>query len=305
MTSPINFQKLPPMKALKGFEAAARLLSFRKAADELNLTHPAISHQVHLLEGDLGVKLFVREGRNVALTKEAEQFYPIVRESLSQLVRGAQAIRQATIMPPLQVQTYVTASIRWLARRLPRFRALYPDIELQLDTCNAQWQFDEGSADIGVVYYATRPDPHLFWQPLFESRLFPVCSPQLLEGLPQPLQPAELLDLPLLTVNTEATYWKTWLDSVGLEQKAIQPPIVVDTVAIALQMAADGEGVSLVNSPFADDDLRSGRLVKPVEHWIPSVGEWGVICRNDRRDDPRVRCFIDWLLDDAARYPVG
>ena len=299
MANSIDLNKLPPLKALKGFEAAARLLNYRKAADELNLTHPAIIHQIQLLEENMKVKLFIREGRNIGLTKEGEHLYPIVRESLESLISAAESFRRSVASPPIRIQTYVTASIRWLARRLSRFRDQYPDIELQLSTCNLDWQFDEANADIGVVYCETPPEPHLFWAKLFESRMFPVCSPKLIEGMQGKLVPKDIPNYPLLTVYTEARYWEIWLESIGVKNKTESKAIVVDTLAIALEMAADGEGIALVNGPFADDDLQSGRLVMPVHHRVKSPGEWGVVCRKDIRKEPRVHAFIEWLMEDA------
>ena len=132
MATSLDFPKLPPLKALKGFESTARLHSFRKAAEELNLTHPAISHQVQSLEKNLGVKLFARQGRQAVLTPEGERFYPVAREALEILINGSEAIRRSTGRSDLRIQTYISVSLRWLSHRLSRFRALNPKLQLQL-----------------------------------------------------------------------------------------------------------------------------------------------------------------------------
>ena len=135
MSNKIDLRKLPPLNALKGFEVTTRRQSVREAADELCVTHPAISHQLQLLEADLGVALFSREGRKIAPSAEGELLYPYVRKALELLIEGAETVRRARVDQPLRVQTYVTASVRWLARRIPSFTQQYPEINLLLSTC--------------------------------------------------------------------------------------------------------------------------------------------------------------------------
>ncbi len=297
--SPIDLRKLPPLKALKGFEAATRRESVREAAEELCLTHPAISHQIQLLESDLGVQLFSRDGRTVVPTPAGRLFYRHVRDALDTLIEGAEAVRRSAANQPLRVQTYVTASIRWLARRLPDFSRLHPDINLLLTTCAVDWEFDELNADVGLVYCETTPDPHFHWVPLFDYRLVPVCSPDLIGGRPSVANAADLTALPLVSIFTEARNWDTWFESVGIAYDG-NPSIVVDTLAVALEMALAGRGVALMNGPFAQAELATGRLVRAFPHEVQCPGAWGLICRADHRDNPRVRLFIDWLAAQTA-----
>ncbi|MEH6650028.1 MAG: LysR substrate-binding domain-containing protein [Motiliproteus sp.] len=295
----VDFRKLPPLKALRGFESTARLLSYRKAAEELSLTHPAISHQIQSLEQSLGTKLFIREGRYSVLTDEGKRFYPIVREALELLTNGSEAIRRSSRRPSLRIQTYISVSIRWLSHRLPRFRALYPELELHLISSIQEQNFDEINADIGLIFCRTPPDKRFHWVPLIQPKLFPVCSPELIAAHSQPLQPQQLLDFPLLTVTSESWQWQDWFDSAGLGSVKADRSVSVDSTAIALEMAMDGEGITLLNGPFADKDLKAGRLVKPVSHYAEGLGEWGLICRKDMRQHPPVSAFIDWLQSEC------
>ncbi|MDO6459613.1 LysR substrate-binding domain-containing protein [Granulosicoccaceae sp. 1_MG-2023] len=290
------------MKSLKGFEAAARLQSIRGAADELNLTHPAITHQIHALEEHLGTKLFTRDGRNIIMSAEGKLFYPYVRQAIETLINGTETLRRAAMSHPLRVQVYVTTSIRWLAPRLRDFRERHPNIDLHLNTCSVGWEFDEANADIGLVHRRRTPlAAHLHWTKLFDSKLVPVCSPQLLEGKQVPLQPEDLLAYPLLQVYTEGWSWDDWFNQTTISGRiSTKSRIVIDTLAVALEMAIRGEGIALVNGPSADDDLKSGRLIKPVAQSVDSLGEWGVICRQDMRNDTRVAAFVDWLIEVAA-----
>ncbi len=296
---PIDLRKLPPLKALKGFEAAVRRQSVREAAEELCLTHPAVSHQIQLLESDLGVELFSRDGRSVVPTAAGHLFYRHVREALDSLITGAEAVRGSAAKRPLRIQSYVTASIRWLARRLPAFSEAHPDIALLLTTCAAAWEFDELNADVGVVYCEATPEPQFHWQPLFDYELVPVASP-LLVG-PDGVGAAELATLPLISIYTEARNWDAWFEPTGVAY-AGTPAIVVDTLAVALEMALAGRGVALMNGPFAVDELSAGTLVRAHPQTVTCPGGWGVICRTERYEDRRVRAFVDWL---ASTVPAA
>ena len=299
MATKIDLRKLPPLNALKGFEAATRRQSVREAADELCLTHPAISYQIQVLERDLGIELFSREGRSLTPTAEGRLLYKYVRNALEILIDGAETLRRTRANAPLRVQTYVTASIRWLARRLPEFVSQHPDIRLLLTTCAYDWAFDDTVADVGLVYYDTPPGPEYHWQPLFEYRLQAICSPALARRLGPSPTPADLLRLPVVSVYSEAHHWDLWCASANVEFN-IDPAIVVDTAAVAIEIALEGKGVMLINGPFATDHLEAGRLVAPVNHSVVGPGGWGVICRAELRDNPRVKAFTDWLSACAA-----
>ena len=300
MAHKIDLRKLPPLNALKGFEATTRRLSVREAADELCLTHPAVSHQIQLLEEDFGVPLFSRSGRSIAPTPEGRRFYGYVRKALELLIEGSETIRRAGAERPLRVQTYVTASLRWLAPRIPRFIAAHPGIRVLLSTCAADWEFDESLGDVGLVYCETEPGPDYYWVPLFDYRLVPVCSPLLRAQLGARPEPRDLLQLPLVVIYSESRNWDLWFESAGVPYAA-DSSVVVDTLALALEFALGGSGVALVNGPFVDADLASGRLVQPVDHQAVCPGSWGLICRRDARDNPRISAFIDFIVADGRR----
>ncbi len=304
MTTKFEMKRLPPLKALRGFEAATRHQSIRDAADELCLTHPAVSHQVQLIEDALGVQLFAQNGRHIVSTEEGRVLYPYVRAAFESLIEGVEAVHRNALDKPLRVQTYVTASIRWLARRVPHFLQDNPQVKLTLSTCAVEWEFDEVHADVGLVYCEALPDPAKYhWVPLFEYSLFPVCSPALAAKLGASPKAADLLILPLVAIYTEARNWQTWFASTGIEFDPASPHIVVDTLAVALEMALDGEAIALVNGPFVDQDLLSGRLVKPLDHRAVCPGGWGLICRKDMKENVRVRTFMDWVVEHAAAAP--
>jgi LysR family glycine cleavage system transcriptional activator len=291
----IDLRKLPPLNALKGFEAATRRQSVREAADELFLTHPAVSYQIQVLEQDLGVELFSRAGRSLAPTAEGRLFYRYVRQALETLIEGVESVRRARADSPLRVQTYITASIRWLARKLPDFVAAHPEIKVLLTTYAFDWAFDDTIADVGLVYCEKEPGPDYCWIPLFDYRLHAVCSPALAQQLGPTPSAAALLTLPLVAIYSESHHWDLWCESAQLVYDA-KPAIVVDTLAVALEIALAGRGVALVNGPFDTDLLASGQLVQPVSHEYVCPGSWGLICRRESQDNPRVKAFMDWLV---------
>jgi LysR family glycine cleavage system transcriptional activator len=302
MHAKIDLRKLPPLKALKGFEAATRHQSIRDAADELCLTHPAVSHQVQLVEDALGVALFVQEGRHIVSTEEGRVLYPFVRTAFESLLEGVEEVHRHALDKPLRVQTYVTASIRWLAKRVPQFLADHPEIKLTLSTCAVEWEFDDVHADVGLVYCASEPDPTKFhWVPLYEYALFPVCSPDIAAGLGKNPKASDLMVKPLVAIYTEVQNWESWFESANVEFEPSVPYLLVDTLAVALEMALNGEGIALVNGPFVDQDLATGRLVVPVTHRAICPGAWGLICRKDMRENLRIRTFMDWVIANVAK----
>lgn len=299
MAGRIDLRRLPPLNALKGFEATFRRLSIRDAADELCLTHPAVIHQIQTLEEDLGVTLFAREGRRIVPTEAARELYGYVRRALEGLVEGAESVRAAQLQRPLRVQTYVTASLRWLAPRIPAFLSAHPQLRLLLSTCAPGWEFDDALGDVGLVYCEREPGPDYHWVRLFDYTLYPLCTPELAARLGPGAGPADLLRLPRIVTYSEPHHWEDWLGS-GAPAPGTEPGVVVDTLALALALALEGSGVALANGPFADAELASGRLVCPVAHRVRCPGGWGLICRTDTAQQARVRAFFDWFAAQAA-----
>lgn len=301
MQNKIELRKLPPLKALRGFEAATRHQSIREAAEELCLTHPAVSHQVQLIEEALGVTLFAQEGRHIVSTDAGRVLYPYVRAAFESLLEGVEAVHRNALDKPLRIQTYVTASIRWLAKRVPQFLHDHPEVKLTLSTCAVDWDFDDVHADVGLVYCAETPNPAKYhWVPLFEYALYPVCSPEFLSRIGTPVTFEAMMAQPLVAIYTEVQNWETWATSAVGDFKPAAPFLMVDTLAVALEMALNGQGIALVNGPFVEQDLASGRLVQPIDHKALCPGAWGLICRKDMKENLRIRTFMDWVARHVA-----
>lgn len=299
MIARLNYRLLPPLNALKGFEAAARLGSFRRAAEELHVTHVAISHQVQQLETDLSCLLFTREGRGVVLTPEGRLFHEYVRQALESLLTGAGILRRSDPQAALQIETYVTVAIRWLSHRLSRFHAAHPEVNFSLNTRRTEWWFDEANTDVAIMYVDRDVPASLRSRHLFGGTLFPVCSPGLLETLSPVLAPADLLKLPLIEVSSAPNDWRDWFAVAGVDAVPSPRYQKVDTYALALELAINGAGVAMLNGPFADTELRSRQLVLPIDLVAQSRGYWALLYRADRERDPKIKAFANWLLADV------
>lgn len=299
MSKPQHFRRLPPLNSLKGFESTARLSSASKAAEELHITPPAITHQIQSLEQSLGVDLFLRVGRKLILTEAGKTLYPFALQALSEVRNGMEALDNIVNEPtPLRIQTYVTAAIRWLAPRISRFQQCHPDIQIKLDS-SASWLFESEHADVGIIFLERPPEEEFCWHPLFPYELIPTCTPGLLARLDGAIHPGKIMELPLVSVHTEEQHWEMWLESAGIGFDKLNPPLTVDTLASALEMALNDEGVVLTNGPFAQRELQQGSLVQPFGHKL-ALGHWGVIYRKGTARTQQIDAFLHWITAETA-----
>lgn len=304
MSKHLHFRRLPPLNSLKGFESTARLNSASRAAEELHITPPAITHQIQSLEQSLGVDLFLRVGRKLILTDAGKTLYPYALQALSEVRKGLEALSNNINEPtPLRIQTYVTAAIRWLAPRISRFQQHHPDIQIKLDG-SASWQFDDEHEDVGIIFLERPPEEEFGWHPLFPYQLIPTCTPELLNRLEGPASAKSIMELPLISVHTEEQYWEMWLGSAGIGFDKLNRPLTVDTLASALEMALNHEGVVLTNGPFAQRELQQGSLVQPFGHKL-LLGHWGVIYRRDTPRLQHINAFLDWIAEETLHLKAG
>lgn len=291
-------RRLPPLSALRAFEAAARHLSFRNAGEELCVTHSAISHQVKDLERDLGRPLFWRKGRRVELTDAGATLFPVLRDAFARIGETANGLRERSGTGELTLQVYVTVASRWLLTRLHRFEAANPDLRLRLSTSHRSWDFDAENVDVGMIYHEPPLDPALVYWPLFRARLIAVASPTLIQGGVGLGRPAELVHHRRLGVYTAEQDWALWLAAAGVDELASHSSLLFDSYLLALEAAIDGRGVALVPDFVAATDLRTGRLVQPIALAVPQPGEWYLVCRKERLHDRPIVRLRDWLLSE-------
>ena len=206
---------LPALSALRTFEAAARHLSFTRAADELHVTQAAVSHQIKALEADLGVRLFRRLNRRLLLTDEGQLLVPSVRRAFDELTAGVERVRERCLGGTLTISTTPSIAANWLASRLGRFQALRPEFEIRLMATPRLIDFAREGVDCGIRY-GFGDWPGLFSERLFHAALTPVCSPRLLKGQEPLKEPADLARYTLLHALDDMDDWRLWLRAAGV-----------------------------------------------------------------------------------------
>ena len=294
-------QPLPPLNALRAFEAIARHLSFAKAAEELHVTPAALSHQIRALEEQLGQPLFVRLTRAIELTDAGRLIYPglhagfeSVRNAIGQLERS----REANI---LVISATPGLVAKWLMPRLWRFLREHPDVDARVSASMKLADFAAEGVDV-AIRLSKQPGPDLYVEKLFEDSLLPVCSPRLVEqGLHGP---ADLVRFPLIHYDVPTSMhapplWADWFAVAGLSADATRG-LRVNVPDHALDAAVAGAGVSLSFKLIASDDVHSGRLVTPFGPELPLPSSYSFCCPKGHETRPKVRAFRDWLFAEMA-----
>jgi LysR family glycine cleavage system transcriptional activator len=296
--------RLPPLQALRCFEAAARHLNFGKAADTLSITRSAVSHQIRKLEDEIGQPLFRRDGRSVHLTPAGEALLPAVRDGFDGIRDAARRLREGWPRSELTVQVYVSVAMRWLIPRLHGLHERAPKVSIRILTSVLDWAFEDAQADVGLVCQRTRRRRDLRYRRLFGALIYPVCSPELAERHAV-RTPADLLALPVLEVYTATDEWRRWMDALGLASETVQVAERFDSYLLSMEAAAEGQGVAFCNGPFFASELASGRLVRPVPQTVPIDADWCLVHRRDLDGEPRVRELEAWFQRALSEDPLA
>ncbi len=287
---------LPSLNGLRAFEAAARHLSFTRAADELNVTQTAISHQIRRLEEQLGIRLFDRGNRTLALTREAQGYLPSVRAAFEDLRQATARLQRTGREEVLTVSTTASLAAKWLVTRVAAFQNANPGIEVRITTSAHLVDFRREQVDMAVRYgRGTWPGLHAQW--LMAEDIFPVCSPALLTAA-KPLRcPEDLAHHTLLHATTLREDWQLWLTAAGLPTAlATRRGMTFDQSFMAIQAAMEGLGVALGRTRFVEADIAAGRLVVPFDVVLPADAGFYVVAPQEAADLPKIRVFRDWLI---------
>ncbi len=297
-------RRLPPLNSLRAFEAAARHLSFTRAALELNVTPAAISHQIKALEDRLGAPLFVRLTRALRLTERGRAGLPMLSDGLDLLAGG---VKKMTENPEIEVFTITSApsfAAKWLVPRLDDFQERNPGIKVRIDASIGLVDLRRDGVDVAIRYGGGDYPGHSADR-LFDEEVFPVCSPKLMAG-PHPLKnPEDLVHHSLLHVGytaTDPSYpdWRMWLKSAGASNVDWRKGPEFSFENMAVQAALQGHGVALVNSTLVGDDLASGGLVRPFELGIVTDFAYYLVIPTGALERPAVDAFRRWLLGMAC-----
>ncbi|QHF51163.1 transcriptional regulator [Pseudomonas sp. S49] len=285
---------LPSLNGLRAFEAAARHMSFTKAAEELNVTQTAVSHQIRRLEAELGVHLFLRLAEGVALSEEGQAYLPGIRAAFQELRYSTEQLLEGRHKSVLTISTLVSVASKWLLPRLPSFQQAFADIDVRISASTELVDFRKGTIDAAIRY--GRGD----WKGLqadflMSDEIFPVCSPALAKTLSTP---ADLARHTMLQVSgVTATDWSTWLSAAGQPlQLAEGPRLTFDLAMMAVQAAVDGQGVCIGRSTYVEDDLRAGRLVVPFDLRLKDQLGFYLVTPRETAQVKKIVAFRAWLL---------
>jgi LysR family transcriptional regulator, glycine cleavage system transcriptional activator len=294
---------LPPLAAVRVFEAAARNLSFTKAAAELGMTQAAVSYQIKLLEERIGVLLFLRQPRQVVLTEAGQRFAPRVTEAFQLIGEAYQSIRNVA-EGTLVISTIQTFGSNWLARHLGSFQMRNPALAVRLQTEGHLVDFSREDVDVGIRS-GVGNWPGLASHLLFRSYFTPMFSPRLAGAVGGMKSPADLLKLPIL--DPRDPWWNIWFAAAGVTETdlAQRPNTSMGSQASEANAAMAGQGVAILTPAFVATELADGRLIQPFDLVCSDGNAYWLVYPEGRRNAPKVRVFRDWLLAEVAQSMRG
>ncbi len=292
---------LPPLSSVRVFEAAARHLSFHRAALELNITPSAVSHQIRALETFLGVRLFHRTGRQVSLTAAGLAYLPPLQEAIYQIRRATEQIQRHHTSGPLTVSAAPAFATQWLVHQLPTFQARYPDLEVRLIVSTEPPDFDHSQIDLAIRFgHGQWPHWCCYW--LMAEELVPLVSP-LYDGLAGLRRPEDLRHAHLLHVIPRSGDWKTWLQAAQVTGVDTESGSRFQSVPLALDAASSGLGVAIADRRMAAHYLASGRLQVLFDVKLDTGNAYYVVYPKERAENQKIALFRDWLLAEVT--PAG
>lgn len=301
------YKPTPPLNALRAFEAAARHLSLTKAALELHVTAGALSHQIRGLEDLLGLKLFERGVRSIALTAAGRQLYPGLQTGFVHIRDAVAGLSAAADERVLVISTPPGFTSKWLAPRLYRFSAAAPEIDTRVSSSMNNANFTTDGVDVAVRNLAigTASDGEFEIEQLIEMRLVPVCSPKLIATLGAFTTPDALRRVPLIHDDTLASRaqvptWTDWFRAAGVEGADVTRGLRFNSADHALDATAEGAGMLLSHDVLAYDDLRTGRLVIAYPLTLRSSRAYHFVCPKRRVGQPNVQAFRTWIRQEVA-----
>ncbi|MDO6476187.1 transcriptional regulator GcvA [Alteromonas sp. 1_MG-2023] len=287
-------RRLPPLNALKAFEAAARHLSFTKAAEELFVTQAAVSHQIKALEEFLSMKLFLRRNRTLLLTEEGQAYFLELKDIFKHLQEATERLLAKGSKGAITVAMPPSFASQWLVPRISRFSVEHPDIDVRIKAVDFDEGFLEDDVDV-AIYYGKGRWSGVKADKLHTEYLTPLCSPMLFNG-PKPLNSLSDLKHHVLLHDLSREAWKNWLKSVGVPGVNVNQGPVFSHSMLVLQAAALGQGIALGNTILARPELDAGRLIMPFEEKVASRDAFYLVCDEAQADLGKIAAFRSWIL---------
>jgi LysR family glycine cleavage system transcriptional activator len=300
-------RRLLPLNALRAFEAAARHLSFTKAAEELHVTPGAISQHVRQLEDHAGGALFRREGRGLELTETGRAALPLLREGFERLLDASALLREPPRRRQLSVSVAPSFAGKWLMPRMDRFHTEHPDVEVWISADMEIADLSEGAVDV-AIRYGRGQYPDVIAERLLQETVLPVCSPALLDGkhpirVPKDLAQHTLLHDLSVDQDPSCPDWAMWLKARGVSSVDPRRGPRFNQSALVIEAAVMGQGVGLAKRSLAQADLEKRRLVAPFADGSTTVDfAYHVVLPRNRPPSAGAQLFVDWLKREAVAY---
>ena len=289
--------QLPPLNAVRAFEAAGRHVSFSRAAEELHVTPGAISRHVKLLEDTVGIQLFHRQAQGLTLSKPGLRLLPQFTDALQGIARAVNSLQADET--EVRVISEPTFGIRWLFPRLPHFQQAHPELRITVGLFNKGYEeFFDGGYDLGIeqaIRRSNRP-AELEAKSLRPEELTPVCSPAVLEKGPPLKHPQDVLNYTLLHPSTDYWDWKKWFESAGLDPADAERGQVFDTTETTLRATLSGLGITIGDLSLIREELASGQLVVPFDLIVSADTGYSLLYRPGAYRDPKLSAFRDWIF---------
>lgn len=294
-------RSLPSLNAIRAFEAAARLQSFSRAADELSVTQSAVSRQIQKLEAELGQNLFVRNGPRLSLTDSGREYYAVVQQGLGVIKRGTERLFRHGAARVLTISTTPSFITHWLVPRIGDFERRHNGTSLHLNSSSTLVDFTVSAVDVGVRFGGGRW-PNVAADLLVDDVVFPVCRADVARRLKRP---SDLLNEPLLTEGPSSDLWAHWFAAAGVAYRPPKPQRLSDDFNVQLQATMLGRGITLARGLLVADELRAGRVVCPFQVAAPSPLQYYVVCHPERHGESGIAALRDWLRETASATVAG
>ena len=296
--------RLPPLNALRAFEAVARHSSFARAAEELHVTKAAVAQQVRALEHEIGARLVERHGRGLQLTESGAAGAATLAEGFELIAKAARAMREGEGRRFLIINSTPSFAATWLVGRIGKFKARHPEIDVLIDANPTDDVLESGAAD-ALIRWGARDFPALAATLLFKEDVFPVCAPELAAGANPLLSPDDLSRRTLLHLDWSPLHsawptWSDWLKAAGARHVDARHGVFFNNMAMTIRAAAQGQGVALTSFAIAADELAAGRLIAPFSTSVSTPFGYYLLCRRHEAGAPRIKALRDFLVEEAA-----
>lgn len=297
-----RYKHIPPLRAIKSFEASARLLSFTRAADELNVTQAAISHQIKKLEELTGVQLFERINRSLKLTFEGRLYLISIRQALENIETATRQLINRDAAGTLNISVLPSFATKWLSKRIWRFQQQYKELDVRIASFEWLADFKKDNCDVAIRYTNDPNYPGLSCELLLNEDVFPVCSKGFYDAYKGRLTPEDLLTAKLCHDDFTTENWDDWFKAAGLRPQSPLRGTRFSHIVTMLEAVENHQGFGLGRTPLVQDDINRGLLVAPFDIKIPGKMAYYLVYPNNTEKDQKVQIIRQWLMAEVDQF---